>query len=205
MRTITIEKILGKIEEFDAEKQAKICDNFRNTDSFIYYMQDETSLEIECMKDWIKEKEKDFEIDSISIGEDYGWTVAISGRSTDNERFLGYCLQRYNGADEKLLVRFISDCDFYIDLNIRNHRSVFQEIDCNFPNIIFSHSQKVEERVSKIEKFILFMADQYVRDILYKYEKAMAESIEYYESNENLLEFFSANEFEFNAETLEVA
>ena len=205
MRTVTIEKTFGKIEEFDAETQEKIFDNFRQSQSFTWYMQDEISLEIECMKDWIKTEEIDFEIKQISICEDYGWNVAISGYSKDNEKFLGYCLQNYSGSDEKLLIRFISDCDFYIDLSFRNHYSLHQEIDCNFPDIIFSHNKKVEKRVSKIEDFILNMADQYVRDILHKYENAMAESVEHYESDENLLEFFSANEYEFDTETLEIA
>lgn len=205
MRTVTIEKTFGKIEEFDAETQEKIFDNFRKSQNFVYYMYDETETEIDCVKNWIKEAETDFEINQISICEDYGWNVAISGYSKDNEKFLGYCLQNYSGSDEKLLIRFISDCDFYIDLSFRNHHSLYQEIDCNFPDIIFSHSQKVEKRVSKIEDFILNMADQYVRDMLHKYENAMAESVEYYESDENLLEYFSINEYEIDTETLEIA
>ena len=205
MRTVTTEKTFGKIEEFDAETQEKIFDNFRNSQNFVYYMYDETETEIDCVKNWIKEAETDFEIKQISICEDYGWNVAISGYSKDNEKFLGYCLQNYSGSDEKLLIRTLIDCDFYIELSIRNRISVFQEIDCHFPDLTYGNNRKFNERVDKIEKFILNMADQYVRDILHKYENAMAESVEYYESDDNLLEFFSINEYEIDTETLEIA
>ena len=205
MRTITETRQVAFLNELSDEMQEKAYQNWLNDiySSNSYYFYDMYEIESDILSAYIKDVERDLHIDEIKIFENYGWNVLFNGWTHCNEEFLGFCLKRYSGNDEKLLVHILSDCEFFINMEIRNRYESTQYVDCEFPALF--GSKQFDQRVDKIEKFILDAAEDFITDKRQNYETEMLTAMEWRTSFECFSDFSEANEIEYNTETAEVA
>lgn len=195
MRTITITKNIGFLNELSPELQEKVINKFRST--FEFFEPDFIVSDfIEHMKNiGVTVEEKNIHIESFS-GQIYD-IIAFMG---DMDQYQKYFYSENMFKKFTRWVKFVNDTTAF-DIKIRTNRdytNVYVDADITLLSHCIFVKRGCEEMENHFFSVLNNLLEEKAQKINNELKKRMTEEYTYSQSNENIRDIIMANEYEFD-------